>query len=655
MNPFKRRTKPTIQILKKEALSQAEEPPPVTNTEPTPKAQVAINILGKEQLRTDFSSEELRTAAQQVQQEFAELTLPKSVSEARHYRQAGRLDEAMLLLQESLRQFGNNPDIEEELRQCFMALQDEAQFQTIANSQIAAIFFHNAGFHVREREPMQTPQMRGLIETRLLVYCADADLTYNLEAITGAPLLFFCYCLAEFEGVLDTASLGAIQQNFKGRGSRINRRVNFVICRESSPEMNMVISVASFTQQFTTIPLEREEMRRAILNHTDAAYLQSKLRSWLDNYRLFATTLPVTRQGEFFGRENEYRELKQTIDRGDSFYILGMRRIGKTSLVQYLHHIGAFRTYLYAYIDTEGYWEQSNFDKAATALYDQWIEELQRKYVAIAPIILTQVLPNDSPYERLVAFLEALEFALRQQQIDTRCVVILDDLNLLLEPREAREPLWEVGGRELIRLLRQHRELVVTGLTLWDFATRDRLETEPAGGYGKYNSIYLQPLNSTDCAKMITYIGGIINMEFPPATLAAIYVETGGHPLWTRFLCDDISRKRLSRNERIIVTLDQVAQAADHLLNLETRLFHHGLVVLSAEERQALHELAAAPQPLPLRTTHAKVLAQLEEYGFIERPSTAPESYQLRMRILARYLQSLNHTRQESVTTDAGN
>ncbi len=645
-NLFRRKKKVDIEIIKTESLQkpkQITETPKKTKAAPQP--DVSINIVGKQQLREQLSGEEIQAAAEQAAQEIAQLALPEIVQNAQQARQAWRIDEAILSLRQYAHRFGTSSEIEQELVHCLDALEDNTYFQRVTNGQLATILFDAAGFNIVDKTPIKDPH--DYLETRLTCTCEGDDLRHTLELMTGSPQRYYCYCLAIFEQPLDIGTLTTIWKNFEARERLVNSTVHFVVCKESNAEANMHINVRRFSQHnVITIPLERAEMRRAIPNDTAAGYLQGKVSTWMDNPDLFATTLPVTRQGEFFGRERDLNQIKNAITKGESFHILGLRRMGKTSLFHHLKSMGAFRSHLYALLDLQSYLDQPNFNRAVEDILRQWFESLQRKHPKIATSIQIQIPGDATPYDQLTAFLDGLRRVADDGQPDIRCLAILDDVNLL-SPQNGADALWKRGAGQLVRLLHHRKEIVVTGLTLWDFETRNSIEQEPGLG-GKYATIPLGPLEREACDTMITYIGEIINMDFrfDSDTLAAIYRETGGHPLWTRFLCNTISvtRTRHFRYERLNVTPAHIEQAAVEFLSLYKHLLDLSLATLKGAEKRTLRELARSSQPIKATDLSPPpsndVLTHLKFYGLIEETPTGSGSYRLRMRLLARYLQS---------------
>ncbi len=463
--------------------------------------------------------------------------------------------------------------------------------------------------------------------------------------MTGRPQSYFCYCLSEFERALDLNVLQAIWEDFGAQQhASAHQQIHFVVCKESNATANMHISVRRFSNNVVTIPLEREEARRAILNETAGSYLQSKVLAWMDNHRLFAAPWPAVREGEFFGREEELARIKANVKNAQSFHLIGLRRMGKTSLIKHLESIGAFRNMLYAYINIDGHLARSAFNDAIDQLLRQWRETLQRRHPHLMETLETQLSSSASPLDHLSQFLDALQRLPNESPMGLRCLAVFDDVNILFgERNNTPDTLWNCGASETLRMLRTH-PLVTMILTMHDSQTPDRIEDEysGSGGLGKYDTISVQPLKYAECNRMITYIGGIINMVFDDVSLGKIYAETGGHPQWTRILCDTIINTRRKQLEQIIVTPEHVEDAAQRFLSSHERFIREPLNALNNKEKQVQDELAASDHPLKLEEFSAPINRQtlnaLFNYGLIEQ--TESGAYRLRMGLVTRYLRA---------------
>lgn len=601
------------------------------------KPKSLITIVNKESLREQFSYDELKSLAHELEQ----ASLPDSILEAQKLRQSGKIDRALLMLRELQLQSETTPEIEAELVACLATLEDPTYHQTVSNRQLAVILFGAANFY---QEAPTAKDISKLFETRLTFACKDNDLRHFLERLqVGRPPNYHCYCLAQFDRVLDIEVLGAVQNDVQKRKRNANRRLQFVVCRATNPEANLHIAVQRFAQDFVTIPLERDEVRRAIVRNTAVTYLQKKISTWIDNEGLFATPHPVAGQGEFFGRENDLKRISGTITRGHSFYILGNRRMGKTSLIKHLQNLGAFNRYLYAYLSLEEYVDDENFDEAIVEIQRQWSEDFKRKDHKLASRILSQLSLGETQRSNLKSFVDLLEQANYDGQIDLKCLVILDDVNMLLNTSVGEKSAWHRGANQLVRSLRTWENIVITGLTVWDFDTVERIERTHGGGLGKYRPIKLKPLEKNECDTMIKHIGSIIHMNFSEESLTAIFKEAGGHPLWTRLLCHGIDESRTARNEQMDVTLDDVTQKAQDFIIVQKRFLTELIDSLKPGERKVLEELSrhstlVSRSQFSDGTMH-DALMYLKEYGWVEEPK--PDHYRLRMNLLARYLRTL--------------
>lgn len=624
----------------------------IIKTEPLGKQYVEkgggseIKILGKQQLTQQFTAEELQTVADQI----SLLALPQIVLKAREARLAGRVDQAILVLRQYQRRSQSTPEVEEELAICLAELENPGIFQKLTNGQLAMLLFDAAGFLIEGQQSFAA--IRGsLLENRISFLCEDSDVRRILELVTRTPVRYSCYSLAEFQRSLDMQILAEINANFDRRETNTNRQIYFAVCNESRPDINMHINVHRTASGYVAIPLERNEIRRALVGETSAAYVLNKVNTWMGTHRLFFNSNPISDQSEFFGREDFTQEITRWVNRGSSFYILGNRRMGKTSLIYQLKSIGAFRNCLYAYIDPIIAYGAENFDSVLESIYRQWSDDLRLRNRKIGDEIILSL--SESPVtKKLTGFLEFLKDKAKNQLSDVRCLLILEDVNVLIHADNGDEAtnLWKHGAQGLIKMLHQWPDLVILGLTVWDFDTLNFVENTLGPASGKDTVICLGPFNKSECHKMIEEIGGIINMRFDAESLEKIYQESGGHPLWTRLLCDLISRTRHSRNESIEVHIQSVEKAAEEFVAIEKRHLLLALESLEITERRLVESLSRSGVPLTLDECVNKTrlninqvkerIPYLQRYGWVE---ALPDGcYTMRMNLFARYFGSQN-------------
>jgi hypothetical protein len=630
MSLFQKSRKVDIQIIKTESLKKTDEA-----QESGDPVKPQITILGTQRIREQLSDEEILEVAQQ----FGQMGVPEIVRRAQQARQAHEIDQAILMLRDHVRRYGANIEVERELQTCMRSLEDSSYFQHVANSQLAALLFEGAGFRVAKQSPPSNLTQQGVLETSFTVECEDRTLQGFLTRTTGSPYRFLCYCMTEFDRQLDTLTLGLIQTSFGKRGRTINPSVHFVICKESGPAANSTINLCRVQNGFVTIPLARPEVQQAILTSTERGYIQIRVSNWMSNHRLYVAPAPVVQDSEFFGREDKTREITNALDAKQSFCLLGLRRMGKTSLIKRLAEFGAFRNHLCAFLDTFLYVDQPNFDEAVASLRGQWQTALAVQFPQAAGEVERRTKEGATAFDHLLAFLDAISAICDETQNNISCLAIIDDLNFAVQ-RDG-DGLWQRGAGRLVRLLRSKQ--VLTGLLVWDFAARDLIERDQTGGLGRYTTIYLGPLHRNECDKMIIDIGSIINMKYKAEALDAIYNETGGQPLWTRVLCDKISGERRSAYEALTVTQADVDHAATEFLNLEHRHLSEIVNLLSGTDYRVLQQLASASAPLPtsgLGPQGAEAAEQLRKYGLAEESPSGSGRYVVRMHLLARYLQS---------------
>lgn len=602
MSWFKKRDTVDIQILRTESLISVRNPSEVR--------------------RFDLSPEELSDIFGQI----TDLARPEIVRQARELRRQGHLDQAFAVLLEAERR-GNSSGLRQELSELFEELDQHLEDGRVGNELVARMFFLAGGFDLEE----SVPQIGG---TRLTVGLGRNTIRV-VASLLGSATSFFCYC-PQTAKILDTTTLGMVQDDLAKSDSSPGK-LTFVVCLESSARANRHIRVHWVSENVIIVPLELSAMQRALWRDSGAAeLLHGKLRFWKSD-RVFAVHRPVSGREEFFGRQAVLAEIQDLIRRDQSFYILGSRRMGKTSLLAQLEMLGAFRSFLYAFFDLEGVIDgRAGFSPVIDKILEQWSDGLRVQHPAVAGAVLIRAAerPAESASDRLEAFLDALEWARRQNgQFDCRCLVILDDVNLILTGAPS---LFELGGRDLLRRLRHRQGFVVTGVTVWDFEGWDQVE--PGGGLGKYTAIYLSPMSVQECQEMIEYLGGIIDLEFPINCILDIFLETGGHPLWTRDLCDSISRGLGPEARRVVRSRHVEAAVGDFLMSHKEQL-RYRLESLTREQKRVVAKLSELDEQQSVAASELgspETVRQLGYYGVVEWAAKA--GCRLRMGLLRRFI-----------------
>lgn len=292
----------------------------------------------------------------------------------------------------------------------------------------------------------------------------------------------------------------------------------------------------------------------------------------------------------FYGRREQLSEILD--GNRNSVWLLGTRRVGKTSLLKQLEHLTASspeRGYFPVFWDLQGSEDPAELHlDFADALLDA---EEQLARLGLSP---AEVEDDD-----LFAALDKLGSALTR--VDAELSLLCDEVDDLAGLGN------ETAGvtSELLRALRALPSPAVIFASSVRLADRPPPLLEPCGA-----PLYLGHLPTCEALALIRQerLPAAQRPGFDRATEEAILAAAGGHPMLLQLLA-----KRCCELGRVEAAIAQVA--ADRSVR---HLFAVDLELLRPAERDLLRELAAAPGASPTSPS-APDVTRLLELGLVRR------------------------------------
>ncbi|MFI8218327.1 hypothetical protein [Streptomyces sp. NPDC085932] len=266
-----------------------------------------------------------------------------------------------------------------------------------------------------------------------------------------------------------------------------------------------------------------------------------------DHYDL---TKPITEPAAFYGRRAEVRELDFALDRGQSVGIFGLRKAGKTSLLNYVEKHRAEKGKPVVRLDISGLTaEQFQLSLLVEC------HKLVRNRKGIAPR-LTSLTRDGRPHpvaNLATHWINDLDILL--DALDDRLEMFVDEID---QAWPGRSNLEVDEARALLRCLTQLRGII------------QRREAEDKDGIGivcagvdpaiferplvdgRDNLLYkfvrlsfLSPMKKDEMQEMVRSLGKRMGLRYrDPATIDFLFREFGGHPLLTRKACSAAARRR---------------------------------------------------------------------------------------------------------------
>ncbi len=254
---------------------------------------------------------------------------------------------------------------------------------------------------------------------------------------------------------------------------------------------------------------------------------------------------------EFFGRRTEFDELTGLISKGQSVGLYGIHKIGKSSLLEQLRrklHISHPQITVIKIELDPSLREASDFYWAVLKQLPSLTELPQMQNV------------SSSQFRKTL-----LDFHKRRQQeyINHNLLIMLDEYAYLIPDRRGKGGLQnfiEVLGS--LKVLHQEGWLFILPCGRTAALNRQASWGEDENPFiDLLHPRFLEPLPREENDALLTTLGVKARLTFTPEALSAIYVETGGHPAFSRALGSLILRDGQGE-----VTEDRVNQAVNKFL-----------------------------------------------------------------------------------------
>lgn len=404
---------------------------------------------------------------------------------------------------------------------------------------------------------------------------------------------------------------------------------------------------------FHILPIDHVAIDEGLAKKRESQVLAAEVEKWLGrNFDPYDVRAPVAGAFSFFGREAQMTQFLRNLENGTSFGIFGLRKMGKTSLLQTLRDRAP---YPIALVNA-----QTVSSRGLTALYQrsfeywaQWIKVHHHKEWRPPKIAR-----DESPGTFATKIIGLFDW-LKREGLDARLGLFLDEAELIVpEPEETGEKLQLYLGlvRALRGLIDEDHSLTLVVASLNPSITRINnwgREQNPTYSLFKENS--LLPLTRDDCIQMVENIGSQVGLVYDADCLQAIADLSGGHPFLARQLCSvlfSLRNRELGQIERSEIDIaahhfiysDQTVPYLDAGIWQDAGNTHLWSSPEQAQENQnVLLELARADGLVstehllsPNPTIRRESLIGLTNYGIIHDPE--PGLYTIKFGLLRQWL-----------------
>ena len=248
---------------------------------------------------------------------------------------------------------------------------------------------------------------------------------------------------------------------------------------------------------------------------------------------------------EFFGRKEMLNKINETLqsDSDTVLVIKGMRRVGKTSILNYIKESNK-EALVPIFIDMQN---AHSVENTLTMVYDVILKTIKRELDERG---IEMNLPSISEFERspLVLMKDYLDTEIPKLIGDRKLVIMMDEFEYLLVL--INKGCVNESILHTFRSMMQHSRYAKFVL-----AGADKLQ-EMLENYGSIlfhiaTMINVEELEKDEMIQMVTTTTP--EVTFLDSSLEKLYKLTNGHPYYTKVICTGIIERRVNKDKRYIV------------------------------------------------------------------------------------------------------
>ena len=382
--------------------------------------------------------------------------------------------------------------------------------------------------------------------------------------------------------------------------------------------------------------------------HTSEFTLGTADRAIFDRFReftfardLFSMSSPLRGDLYFYGRSSIINEISAKLSSGENFGLFGLRRSGKTSIVNGVHRAIKKRNGESIVIDCQN---PSIHTRRWNELLFYISSEIKRRFSISARLHSAN---QYNPRDAADAFLTDMKMLKRRLKKDFLAILFDEIERISFET--ASSPHWNEDRDFLLfwQAMRSGFQSESSPYTFLIVGTNPNavehnfiLESDNPL-FGNVEKRYIPMFNESQLYEMIDDLGSIMGVSFEPSTKARLYEDFGGHPFLSRYACSYVCRKNATRPLHVDRTLYEVGVAAfegesgeyiEHVVDMLKELYPNEfelLKILAQEGPGAFAELAESDP---------RLLDHILGYGIVDKGYA---SYYFRIGLVKRYFELL--------------
>ena len=340
----------------------------------------------------------------------------------------------------------------------------------------------------------------------------------------------------------------------------------FVVIDQTPDESGLIeIGALRAAEGVQVIPLDDAIIQQGRELQKEQEKLREYLLRFIGRRNLYDVRNPVVDRLNFFGRETRASELLEVLSQGRPLALFGLRKMGKSSLVQHLRENAPFPV---AYVDLQA-------GEELAALYNRILGSWQRSLrVRLPGFDWSPPKISEEASSSFVTATDELMTRLETSGHSSRLGLFIDEIEVIV-PRLQGGP-GTISPKELNRYMSFARAL--RGIV----QETDRLSLLMVGVDPQFNRVsrwlgqqnpfyqflreeYLGPLSREDCVQMVRNIGRQMELDYTDEAAQFIADVSGGHPFLARQLCS-ATFETMGDEAATKITLNHLHEAAERFI-----------------------------------------------------------------------------------------
>ena len=316
---------------------------------------------------------------------------------------------------------------------------------------------------------------------------------------------------------------------------RIDRICSIIISKDNAVEEEIHHILKNDTEMQVVIPFCYSELQGGERENL----IIQRFKDYFYERDLFAFESPLKKDIYFFGRREYVHELISRHNSGENSGVFGLRRSGKTSVLQAIERAAQFTDTKCIFVDCQDLYHYS-WNDALFFVIDSIIEKMK------LPITVKQDDYAEGNANRQFAF--DLEVIIKEYQKD---ILLLFDEIEQITPKLGMRENWKEGD-DFVKFWQTIRSNFHKWGNKFTFilagTNPSAIEQISINKHDNplYNQLkaesYLPPFNVNDTKDMVNKLGGYMGMVFDDVVCARLTQDFGGHPYLIRHFCSTINQ-----------------------------------------------------------------------------------------------------------------